>query len=145
MTLELSPLSPSQARSQFKSRSTANNVSILVPVPSDADSPKFKTSTGSTKWVPEKNVVQWNIKSFPVSVKKISQLITYSTFRTYYCWRRAFSHSTSIRIWRHHQTDTQWLKVTEYMFSGAVLWVFLFCALFHNTWEGNFTLLYLFE
>lgn len=59
---------PPQARSQFKSRSTANNVSILVPVPSDADSPKFKTSTGSTKWIPEKNVVQWNIKSFPVSV-----------------------------------------------------------------------------
>lgn len=60
-----------QARSQFKSRSTANNVSILVPVPSDADSPKFKTSTGSTKWIPEKNVVQWNIKSFPVSTNKI--------------------------------------------------------------------------
>lgn len=58
-----------QARSQFKSRSTANNVEILVPVPSDADSPKFKTSTGSAKWVPEKSAVQWNIKSFPVSVK----------------------------------------------------------------------------
>uniref|UniRef100_A0A8C6T7Y2 Adaptor related protein complex 1 subunit mu 3 n=1 Tax=Neogobius melanostomus TaxID=47308 RepID=A0A8C6T7Y2_9GOBI len=54
-----------KARSNFKSRSTANNVSILVPVPSDADSPKFKTSTGSAKWMPEKNVVQWNIKSFP--------------------------------------------------------------------------------
>lgn len=40
----------------------------MVPVPSDADSPKFKTSTGSAKWVPEKNAVQWNIKSFPVSV-----------------------------------------------------------------------------
>uniref|UniRef100_A0A3Q2Q623 Adaptor related protein complex 1 subunit mu 3 n=1 Tax=Fundulus heteroclitus TaxID=8078 RepID=A0A3Q2Q623_FUNHE len=53
------------ARSQFKSRSTANNVSITVPVPSDADSPKFKTSTGSAKWVPEKSAVQWNIKSFP--------------------------------------------------------------------------------
>lgn len=58
-----------QARSQFKSRSTANNVEILVPVPSDADSPKFKTSTGSAKWVPEKSAVQWNIKSFPVSGK----------------------------------------------------------------------------
>uniref|UniRef100_H2VDM1 Adaptor related protein complex 1 subunit mu 3 n=1 Tax=Takifugu rubripes TaxID=31033 RepID=H2VDM1_TAKRU len=54
-----------KARSQFKSRSTANNVAILVPVPSDADSPKFKTSTGSAKWVPEKSAVQWNIKSFP--------------------------------------------------------------------------------
>ncbi|KAG9351014.1 hypothetical protein JZ751_024903 [Albula glossodonta] len=57
--------SESLARSQFKSRSTANNVSIMVPVPSDADSPKFKTSMGSAKWVPEKNAVQWNIKSFP--------------------------------------------------------------------------------
>lgn len=60
-----------QARSQFKSRSTANNVSILVPVPSDADSPKLKTTTGQAKWVPEKNAVEWNIKSFPVSDAKI--------------------------------------------------------------------------
>ncbi|KAF7711844.1 adaptor related protein complex 1 subunit mu 3 [Silurus meridionalis] len=54
-----------KARSQFKSRSTANNVVILVPVPSDADSPKFKTSTGHAKWVPEKSAVEWTIKSFP--------------------------------------------------------------------------------
>uniref|UniRef100_A0A8B9L5Q8 AP-1 complex subunit mu-1-like n=1 Tax=Astyanax mexicanus TaxID=7994 RepID=A0A8B9L5Q8_ASTMX len=54
-----------KARSQFKSRSTANNVSILVPVPSDADSPRFKTSTGNAKWVPEKSAVEWVIKSFP--------------------------------------------------------------------------------
>uniref|UniRef100_A0A671LE79 AP-1 complex subunit mu-1-like n=1 Tax=Sinocyclocheilus anshuiensis TaxID=1608454 RepID=A0A671LE79_9TELE len=59
------PQSVLQARSQFKSRSTANNVSILVPVPSDADSPKFKTTTGQAKWVPEKSAVEWNIKSFP--------------------------------------------------------------------------------
>ncbi|XP_066521187.1 adaptor related protein complex 1 subunit mu 3 [Hoplias malabaricus] len=54
-----------KARSQFKSRSTANNVCILVPVPSDADSPRFKTSTGHAKWVPEKSAVEWTIKSFP--------------------------------------------------------------------------------
>ncbi|XP_069795126.1 adaptor related protein complex 1 subunit mu 3 isoform X4 [Narcine bancroftii] len=54
-----------QAKGQFKHRSTANNVEIFVPVPSDADSPKFKTSTGTAKWLPEKNVVVWSIKSFP--------------------------------------------------------------------------------
>ncbi|KAK1165061.1 AP-1 complex subunit mu-1-like [Acipenser oxyrinchus oxyrinchus] len=54
-----------KARGQFKQRSTANNVEITVPVPSDADSPKFKACTGSTKWVPEKNAVIWTIKSFP--------------------------------------------------------------------------------
>ncbi|XP_041073635.1 AP-1 complex subunit mu-1-like [Polyodon spathula] len=54
-----------KARGQFKQRSTANNVEITVPVPSDADSPKFKACTGSAKWVPEKNAVIWTIKSFP--------------------------------------------------------------------------------
>uniref|UniRef100_A0A8C1W4X4 Adaptor related protein complex 1 subunit mu 2 n=1 Tax=Cyprinus carpio TaxID=7962 RepID=A0A8C1W4X4_CYPCA len=50
---------------QFKKQSVANNVEIRVPVPSDADSPKFKTSTGHAKYVPEKNLVVWSIKSFP--------------------------------------------------------------------------------
>jgi AP-1 complex subunit mu len=31
-----------KAKSQFKRRSTANNVEIIVHVPNDADSPKFK-------------------------------------------------------------------------------------------------------
>ncbi|XP_075433573.1 AP-1 complex subunit mu-2 isoform X2 [Ascaphus truei] len=54
-----------KAKGQFKKQSVANNVEISVPVPSDADSPKFKTSVGSAKYVPEKNVVIWTIKSFP--------------------------------------------------------------------------------
>ena len=36
-----------KAKSQFKRRSTANNVEIYIPVPSDADSPKFKTTLGT--------------------------------------------------------------------------------------------------
>ncbi|XP_016412875.1 AP-1 complex subunit mu-2-like [Sinocyclocheilus rhinocerous] len=54
-----------KAKGQFKKQSVANNVEIRVPVPSDADSPKFKTSTGHAKYVPEKNLVVWSIKSFP--------------------------------------------------------------------------------
>ena len=38
-----------KAKSQFKRRSTANNVEIVIPVPSDADSPKFKTTLGRTE------------------------------------------------------------------------------------------------
>ncbi|KAG7236764.1 hypothetical protein INR49_029532 [Caranx melampygus] len=49
----------------FNYTSVANNVEVRVPVPSDADSPKFKTSTGHAKYVPEKNMVVWTIKSFP--------------------------------------------------------------------------------
>lgn len=54
-----------KAKSQFKRRSTANNVEIHVSVPNDADSPKFKTTVGSVKWVPEKSIIIWTIKSFP--------------------------------------------------------------------------------
>merc|ERR1712217_433537 len=54
-----------KAKSQFKRRSTANNVEIYIPVPSDADSPKFKTTLGHCKYAPEQNAVIWTIKSFP--------------------------------------------------------------------------------
>ncbi|XP_051776251.1 AP-1 complex subunit mu-2 [Erpetoichthys calabaricus] len=54
-----------KAKGQFKKQSVANSVEIMVPVPSDADTPRFKTSVGSAKYVPEKNVVVWTIKSFP--------------------------------------------------------------------------------
>ncbi|GAA57073.1 AP-1 complex subunit mu [Clonorchis sinensis] len=54
-----------KAKAQFKRRSTANQVEIHVPVPSDVDSPRFKTTMGSAKYVPETNVVVWTIRSFP--------------------------------------------------------------------------------
>ncbi|EGI59321.1 AP-1 complex subunit mu-1 [Acromyrmex echinatior] len=54
-----------KARSQFKRRSTANNVEIVIPVPNDADSPKFKTTIGSVKYSPEQSAITWIIKSFP--------------------------------------------------------------------------------
>ncbi|KAI3382451.1 hypothetical protein SNEBB_006691 [Seison nebaliae] len=54
-----------KAKSQFKRRSTAHNVQILVPVRSDVDSPSFKTTTGKVKYLPEKNCIVWSIKSFP--------------------------------------------------------------------------------
>ena len=33
-----------QAKGQFKRRSIANNVEIFIPVPADADSPRFRVS-----------------------------------------------------------------------------------------------------
>jgi AP-1 complex subunit mu len=53
-----------KAKSQFKQRSTANDVQIFIPVPADADTPQFKTSVGSVRYAPEKNCIVWSIKSF---------------------------------------------------------------------------------
>lgn len=51
--------------SQFKKRSTANNVEIIIPVPCDADSPRFKTNIGRVRYLPEQSCIIWSIKSFP--------------------------------------------------------------------------------
>jgi len=53
-----------KVRSQFKSRSTANNVEIVIPVPDDVDTPSFKASVGSVTYVPDKDCIIWTIKSF---------------------------------------------------------------------------------
>eukprot|EP01111_Echinosteliopsis_oligospora_P014631 TRINITY_DN5546_c0_g1_i1.p1 TRINITY_DN5546_c0_g1~~TRINITY_DN5546_c0_g1_i1.p1 ORF type:complete len:428 (-),score=124.60 TRINITY_DN5546_c0_g1_i1:60-1343(-) len=54
-----------KAKSQFKTRSIANNVQIIVPVPRDADSPKFKATMGTCKYAPEQDAIIWTIKQFP--------------------------------------------------------------------------------
>ncbi|CAE8611106.1 unnamed protein product [Polarella glacialis] len=53
-----------KAKSQFKSRSVANNVEIHIPVPSDVDSPSFKTTIGTVKYVPDQECIVWSIKQF---------------------------------------------------------------------------------
>uniref|UniRef100_A0A183CMA7 MHD domain-containing protein n=1 Tax=Globodera pallida TaxID=36090 RepID=A0A183CMA7_GLOPA len=54
-----------KAKSQFKRRSTANNVEIIVPAPNYSDSPRFKTAIGNCRYQPEENSFVWNIKNFP--------------------------------------------------------------------------------
>eukprot|EP00985_Skeletonema_marinoi_P019659 scaffold11368_cov74-Skeletonema_marinoi.AAC.9 len=53
-----------KTRSQFKSRSVANNVEISIPVPPDVDSPSFKSSVGNVTYLPDKDCVVWTIKQF---------------------------------------------------------------------------------
>ena len=53
-----------QAKAQFKRRSTANNVSIIIPVPDDADTPRFRTNIGAVHYAPETSSIVWKIKQF---------------------------------------------------------------------------------
>jgi Adaptor complexes medium subunit family len=39
-------------------------VEISVPVPDDADSPRFRTNIGSVHYAPEKSAIVWKIKQF---------------------------------------------------------------------------------
>ncbi|KAJ7725187.1 clathrin adaptor mu subunit [Mycena metata] len=47
---------------QFKRKSTANNVEIFIPVPEDADTPKFKAATGTVKYAPDRNGFVWKMR-----------------------------------------------------------------------------------
>lgn len=53
-----------KAKSQFKSRSIANNVEIVIPVPRDVDSPSFKASIGTVTYYPDRDAIVWTIKQF---------------------------------------------------------------------------------
>ena len=54
-----------KAKTQFKSKSIANNVEIFISVPTDVDSPVFKSNVGTVKYVPDQNAMVWCIKQFP--------------------------------------------------------------------------------
>lgn len=82
-----------KVRAQFKRRSTANNVELYIPVPEDADSPKFRVgpppppppdelvlmgrrrgwadgclrqaSVGTVHYVPEKSAFVWKVPRSP--------------------------------------------------------------------------------
>lgn len=78
-----------KAKSQFKRQSIANHVEIMVPVPSDADSPKFKSPIGSTKYTPENGAFVWTIRNFPGKIFCIYFLKNL----LYYRWTRILDES----------------------------------------------------
>jgi AP-1 complex subunit mu len=53
-----------KTKSQFKARSIANNVDIIIPVPTDVDSPSFKSSVGTVTYLPDRDAIVWSIKQF---------------------------------------------------------------------------------
>ncbi|RLV93577.1 AP-1 complex subunit mu-1-I [Spathaspora sp. JA1] len=52
-------------KAQIKKKSTANNVEVIIPIPEDADTPKFNPEYGTVKWIPEKSCLVWKLKTFP--------------------------------------------------------------------------------
>lgn len=53
-----------KVKSQFKVRSVANDVLIKIPVPPNADSPKFRQSIGTVVYAPDEDAIVWQIKQF---------------------------------------------------------------------------------
>ncbi|KAH8914006.1 AP-1 complex subunit MU-1-like protein [Atractiella rhizophila] len=58
-----------KVRAQFKRRSTANNVEVHIPVPDDADTPRFRAAGGTVQYLPEKSAFVWKIKQLGGSME----------------------------------------------------------------------------
>jgi len=54
-----------KVRSQFKEKSTAQNVMVKLPVSADATNPIIRTNAGSAEYAPEQEAMLWRIKTFP--------------------------------------------------------------------------------
>lgn len=53
-----------KVKSNYKEKSIANNVDVLVPVPDDVEHPHFRSAAGNVVYVPEQNAMKWTIKQF---------------------------------------------------------------------------------
>jgi AP-1 complex subunit mu len=51
-------------RSQFRANLMANNIKIIIPVPSDASNPSFQANIGRVVYQPQNNSIVWQIKKF---------------------------------------------------------------------------------
>lgn len=71
---------------------------IIIPVPNDADSPKFRTTVGSCKWIPENSTVVWTIKSFPASISVFQIIIFRSTLYVLICLTSRSCHVFNVNI-----------------------------------------------
>ena len=88
-----------KAKSQFKTRSAANNVEILIPVPPDVDSPAFKASAGTVTYVPDLDAIKWTIKQVRCTcVLDCALSVRVVTARAMQCPARS---PISFRVYRH--------------------------------------------
>ena len=49
----------------FKSKTSANDVEIHIPIPTDAFNPTFKTASGTVSYYPDEDSIIWQINNFP--------------------------------------------------------------------------------
>jgi len=115
-----------KAKSQFKSRSIANNVEIIIPVPQDVDSPSFKASIGTVTYFPDKDAIIWSIKQFTGSKEYLMRahfgLPSISAEDTEH-WRAPIEVKFEIPYFTVSGLQVRYLKIIEKSGYQALPWV----------------------
>lgn len=116
-------------RSQYKRRSAANNVVILVPVPADADTPRLKATLGTAEYAPELAAIRWSIgffpggKEFSLRVKMGLPVIKTAAAGSAATLARPISLSFSIPYYTMSGIQVRYLKIVEKTGYPALPWV----------------------
>lgn len=116
-----------KAKSQFKSRSIANNVEILIPVPNDVDSPSFKSSIGTVTYVPDRDAIVWTIKQFNGSREYLMRahfgLPSVTSDEEVDAWRAPIEVKFEIPYFTVSGIQVRYLKIIEKSGYQALPWV----------------------
>ena len=117
-----------RAKSQFKSRSIANNVEIIIPVPNDVDSPTFKASIGTVAYMPDQDAVVWTIKQFYGAREYLMRAhfglpSTASTDEDLDDWKKPIKVQFEIPYFTVSGIQVRYLKIIEKSGYQALPWV----------------------
>mmetsp|Transcript_661 Transcript_661/g.1107 ORF Transcript_661/g.1107 Transcript_661/m.1107 type:complete len:425 (-) Transcript_661:126-1400(-) len=126
-----------KAKSQFKSRSIANNVEIVIPVPQDVDSPSFKASIGTVTYFPDRDAIIWSIKQFTGSKEYLMRAhfgLPSITGEDAEHWRAPIEVKFEIPYFTVSGLQVRYLKIIEKSGYQALPWVR------YITMNGNYQL-----
>ena len=116
-----------KTKSQFKSRSIANNVEIIIPVPRDVDTPSFKASIGTVTYFPDRDAVIWSIKQFNGSKEYLMRahfgLPSISADDGTEHWRAPIEVKFEIPYFTVSGLQVRYLKIIEKSGYQALPWV----------------------
>lgn len=116
-----------KVRSQFKSRSTANHVEVIIPCPNDVDTPSFKASVGTVTYVPDKDHIVWAIKSFYGGREHVLQahfgLPSTSRSAESDAWKKPIEVRFEIPYFTVSSLSIRYLRIVEKSGYTALPWV----------------------
>lgn len=127
-----------KAKSQFKSRSIANNVEIIIPVPRDVDTPSFKASIGTVTYYPDRDAIVWTIKQFAGSKEYLMRahfgLPSITSEEGGDSWKKPIEVKFEIPYFTVSGLQVRYLKIIEKSGYQALPWVR------YITMNGNYQL-----
>lgn len=116
-------------KSAFKNRITASDITVMVPVPPDADTPKFSTKHGHARYMPESDCIAWTMSSLrgqrEYSLRASFGLPSAAADDSARAatWRRPISVQFEIPYYTVSGLQVRYLKVTEKSGYEALPWV----------------------